>query len=351
MNDTAQTQVGHADRQIFYNQIAEHSLAPLWERLHALVTRAPSTPALPAHWNYDDVVRPYLMRAGGLITAKEAERRVLILENPGMKGQTCITHSLFAGLQLILPGEVAPAHRHAQSALRFIVEGHGAYTAVEGERTLMEPGDFVITPSWTWHDHGNETTQPMVWLDGLDIPIVRIFDAGFAEQLNADSQSVARPAGDSLARYGANMVPVDWKPDRTSSPVFSYPYSRSRDALTTLARNGEPDACHGYKLRYINPTSGGSAMPTIGAFMALLPAGFQTAPYRSTDGTVYSVVEGTGETVIGDTVFRWKPRDLFVVPAWARHHHRANGDAVLFSFSDRPVQDVLSLWREERFDA
>jgi len=351
MNDTAQTQVGHADRQVFYNQIAEHSLAPLWERLHSLVTRAPSTPALPAHWNYDDVVRPYLMRAGGLITAKEAERRVLILENPGMKGQTCITHSLFAGLQLILPGEVAPAHRHAQSALRFILEGHGAYTAVEGERTLMEPGDFVITPSWTWHDHGNETTQPMVWLDGLDVPIVRLFDAGFAEQLNADSQSVARPAGDSLARYGANMVPVDWKPDRASSPVFAYPYSRSRDALTTLARNGEPDACHGYKLRYINPTSGGAPMPTIGAFMALLPAGFQTAPYRSTDGTVYSVVEGTGETVIGDTVFRWKPRDLFVVPAWTRHHHRADGDAVLFSFSDRPVQDVLSLWREERFDA
>jgi gentisate 1,2-dioxygenase len=348
MNDTAHNPAAPAERQAFYDQIDRHSLAPLWERLHSLVTRAPSTPAQPGHWNYDDVVRPYLMRAGGLITAKEAERRVLILENPGMKGQTCITHSLFAGLQLILPGEVAPAHRHTQSALRFIVEGHGAYTAVEGERTLMEPGDFVITPSWTWHDHGNDTDQPMVWLDGLDIPIVRLLDASFAEPSNSESQTVTRPVGDSPARFGANMVPIDWQPERASSPVFNYPYSRSREALQTLSRNGEPDACHGYKLRYINPASGGSPMPTIGAFMQLLPGGFATTPYRSTDGTVYSVVEGEGETVVGDTVFKWKPRDLFVVPSWHRHHHRAASEAVLFSFSDRPVQDALSLWREER---
>jgi len=228
MNDTAVTP--SAERQAFYDRIGEHSLAPLWERLHSMVTRSPVTPALPAKWDYDAVVRPFLMQAGGLITAKEAERRVLILENPGLSGQTSITHSLFAGLQLIMPGEVAPAHRHSQSALRFIIEGHGAYTAVEGERTMMEPGDFVITPSWTWHDHGNDTDQPMVWLDGLDIPIVRLFDASFAEPANADSQTVTRPAGDSLARYGANMLPVDWHPTVKSSPVFNYPYERSREA-------------------------------------------------------------------------------------------------------------------------
>ena len=251
MNDTVVTQ--SSERQAFYDRIGEHSLAPLWERLHSMVTRTPVTPALPARWDYDGVVRPFLMQAGGLITAKEAERRVLILENPGLHGQTSITHSLFAGLQLIMPGEVAPAHRHSQSALRFIIEGHGAYTAVEGERTMMEPGDFVITPSWTWHDHGNDTDKPMVWLDGLDIPIVRLFDASFAEPANADSQTVTRPEGDSLARYGANMLPVDWHPTVKSSPVFNYPYTRSREALATLARNGDPDACHGHKLRYVNP--------------------------------------------------------------------------------------------------
>lgn len=336
------------DRQAFYNRIAAHSLAPLWENLHALVTRTPTTPALPVHWDYDNVVRPHLMQSGRLITAKEAERRVLILENPGLRGQACITHSLFAGLQLILPGEVAPAHRHTQSALRFIIEGHGAYTAVEGERTHMEPGDFVITPSWTWHDHGNETQMPMVWLDGLDIPMVRLFDASFAEPANADSQTVTRPPGDSLARYGANMLPVGFTPNGKSSPVFSYPYARSREALTTLARNGDPDPCHGHKLRYANPATGDYAMPTIGAFMQLLPGGFATTPYRSTDGAVFSVVEGEGETVIGDTTFRWKPRDVFVVPSWQWHHHRAASEAVLFSFSDRPVQEKLGLLREER---
>jgi gentisate 1,2-dioxygenase len=287
------------------------------------------------------------MQAGDLITAKEAERRVLILENPGLRGQASITHSLFAGVQMILPGEVAPAHRHTQSALRFIIEGHGAYTAVDGERTLMEPGDFVITPSWTWHDHGNTTDRPMVWLDGLDIPMVRLFDASFAEPGNAESQSEARPAGDCLARYGSNMLPVGYVHRGKASPVFSYPYARTREALATLAWNGEPEPCHGYKLRYVNPANGDYPMPTIGAFMQLLPAGFATAPYRCTDGTVFAVVEGEGETVVGDTTLRWKPRDVFVVPSWHWHNHRVSQEAMLFSFSDRPVQEKLGLLREQ----
>ncbi len=335
-------------RQQFYDQLGPHSLAPLWERLHSLVTRAPTTPAVPVLWDYDNVVRPYLMQAGRLITAKEAERRVLILENPGLRGHTSVTHALFAGLQLILPGEVAPAHRHAQSALRFVIEGSGAYTAVEGERALMAPGDFIITPSWTWHDHGNDGDAPVVWLDGLDIPIIRLLDVSFAEPANAESQTEARPPGDSLARYGANMLPVDWTPTAKSSPVFAYPYARTREALATLARNGDPDPCHGHKLRYVNPATGDHAMPTIGACMQVFPAGFDTAPYRCTDGTVFVAVEGTGETIVGDTVFRWKPRDVFVVPSWHIHRHRAAGEAVLFSFSDRPVQEKLGLWREER---
>ena len=336
------------ERQSFYDQIGAHALAPLWERLHSMVTRTPTTPALPAKWDYDAIVRPFLMQAGGLITAKEAERRVLILENPGLKGQNAITHSLFAGMQLIMPGEVAPAHRHTQSALRFIIEGHGAYTAVEGERTLMQPGDFVITPSWTWHDHGNETSEPMVWLDGLDVPLVSLLDASFAEHANADSQNVTRPEGDSLARFGNNLLPVDWHPATKASPVFSYPYARTREALATLAKHGDPDACHGYKMRYVNPATGDHAMPTIGTFMQLLPAGFACAPYRCTDGTVYVVVEGEGETQVGDTTLRWKPRDVFVVPSWHWQQHRTRGEAVLFSFSDRPVQEKLALWREER---
>jgi gentisate 1,2-dioxygenase len=335
------------EREQFYRELAPHNMAPLWEVLRSLVTREPATPCVPALWRYDEV-RPYLMRAGRLITAQEAERRVLVLENPALAGKSSITHALYAGLQLILPGEVARAHRHSQSALRFIIEGEGAFTAVEGERTYMRPGDFVITPSWTWHDHGNETAEPMVWLDGLDIPLVALLDASFMEPGDAEQQMVTRPAGDSLARFGAGLLPVDWRPATRTSPVFSYPYERTREALETLRRKAEWDACHGLKLRYVNPATGDHAMPTIATFMQLLPKDFSGAPYRSTDAAVYVCVEGRGETRVGGETFGWGPRDVFVVPSWARHFHHAVEDTVLFSFSDRSVQEKLGLWREER---
>lgn len=336
------------DRQAFYRDIDPLGMAPLWESLHALVPKAPATPVQAAHWDYDHVVRPRLMQAGELITAREAERRVLILENPGLRGQASITRTLYAGLQLILPGEVAPAHRHSQSALRFVLEGSGAHTTVAGERTLMQPGDFVITPGWAWHDHGNESDTPMVWLDGLDIPLVRHLDAGFAETSNAEVQEVSRPAGDSLARYGANLLPVDWTPSSPNSPIFNYPYARTREALAAFAGAGSADSHHGYRMRYANPASGGWAMPTVGTFIQFLPSGFATDPVRSTDGIVFVVVEGTGESRIGDQRFAWKPRDIFVAPSWAWRSHRADSDSILFSFSDRPVQSALNLFREER---
>ncbi len=336
-----------AERTAFYDELAPKHMAPLWEVLRALITREPATPCVPVIWHYDEV-RPYLMRSGALITAKEAERRVLILENPALAGKASVTHTLYAGLQLILPGEVAPAHRHSQSALRFVIEGEGAYTAVEGERTYMSPGDFIITPSWTWHDHGNDSDQPMVWLDGLDIPLVGLLDAGFMEPGNAETQMVTKPAGDSLARYGSGLLPVDWHPTSRTSPVFNYPYARSREALAQMARQQEWDPCHGLKLRYVNPATGDHAMPTMATFMQLLPRGFAGATYRSTDGTVYVCIEGKGETRIGAESLAWGPRDVFVVPSWAAHAHRAAAESVLFSFSDRVVQEKLGLWREAR---
>ena len=335
------------DRQEFYDRIGAHNMAPLWEVLHGLVTREPVSPVQPTVWHYDEL-RPFIMEAGKLITAREAERRVLILENPGMRGQSQITRSLYAGLQLILPGEVAPAHRHTQSALRFVIEGQGAFTAVNGERTVMSPGDFVITPSWTWHDHGNDSDAPMVWLDGLDIPLITMLDASFAEPANAEQQLVSRPEGDALKRFGNALFPVDWESQGRASPIFNYPYVRSRETLEAVRRAEGPDPAQGWKLRYVNPANGDFAMPTIGTFLQLLPAGFATNPYRSSDATVFVVVEGGGETRIDDVVLPWRAHDVFVVPSWASHTHHAGPEAVLFSFSDRPVQQKLGLWREQR---
>lgn len=339
------------DRQAFYDAIRQRNLAPLWESMHSLITPTPRSRCLPALWRYGDV-RPDVMASGGLITAKEAERRVLILENPGMPGEARITTSLYAGLQLILPGEVAPAHRHTQSALRFVVEGAGAYTAVDGERTTMHEGDFIITPSWTWHDHGNDGDRPMIWLDGLDIPVLQFLDASFVERWPEDEQPVSRPEGDSFDRFGQGLLPVDHDRRGHTSPLFNYPYARTREALDHLARSDALDPCHGVKLRYVNPETGGHAMNTIAAFMQLLPKGFQSETYRSTDATVFTVVEGEGESTIGGETLTWGPRDVFVAPSWAPVRHKAGAaDAVLFSFSDRAMQQALGLWREQRGSA
>lgn len=337
----------NAERRNFYDKISAHHLTPLWEVLHALVPKQPSPSCVPAFWRYDDIA-PYLEEAGRLITAKEAERRVLILENPAKRGQSCITNSLYAGLQLILPGEVAPAHRHTQSALRFIMRGRGAYTAVKGERAYMEPGDLILTPSWTWHDHGGAASEPVVWLDGLDIPTVSFYDAGFAEALNHDAQNVERPDGDAQARYGTNMLPVDYQPDSLSSPVFAYPFAEVRAALETMRRADEWDPCHGIKMKYINPVTGGHVMPTIAAFMQLLPKGFETRPYRSTDGAIFTCVEGEGVSRVGDQEFHWRKNDIFVVPSWCQVTHKATAESYLFSYSDRSAQEKLGLWREQR---
>ena len=335
-----------AERQEFYDEIRPLNMTPLWEFLHALVPKAPATRVTPVRWRYEDV-RPYLMSSGELITAKEAERRVLILENPGCPGESSATGTLYAGLQLILPGEIAPCHRHTQSALRFIVEGDGAYTAVDGERAIMKEFDLILTPSWQWHDHGNHSDGPMVWLDGLDIPTLRFFDSGFAQQGNDEYQLDRRPPGFSRAQFGRNMLPVGYDAPK-SSPVFHYPYAEYRQALEDMKDSTEWDPHQGLKLEFINPATGGPMMPTISGFVQLLPKGFKTEPYRATDATVVTVVEGTGSVQIGDTRYDLKPRDTFVIPSWHTVTYNPAEDVTLFAFSDKGMQQNLNIWREER---
>lgn len=200
--------------------------------------KTPNANCAPAYWNYQEI-RPLLLESGSLIGAKEAVRRVLVLENPALRGQSSITATLYAGLQLIMPGEVAPSHRHNQSALRFIVEGKGAFTAVDGERTPMNEGDFILTPQWRWHDHGNHGDEPVIWLDGLDLPLVNTLGCGFAEDYPEEQQPVTRKEGDYLPRYAANMLPLRHQTGN-SSPIFNYRYDRSREVLHDLTRLAMP---------------------------------------------------------------------------------------------------------------
>jgi gentisate 1,2-dioxygenase len=334
--------------QSLYEQMAPNALTPLWEVLHALVLSEPSSPAVPYKWSYS-VARDYLMRAGDLISAEQAERRVLILENPGMPGQSSITPSLYAGLQLILPGEIAPCHRHSQCALRFVLEGNGAYTTVDGEKAVMRPFDLVLTPGMQWHDHGNPTDRPMIWLDGLDIPTVRLFDASFSERLADKVHPETAPAGDTLARYGGNLRPMrgstaDRRP--AHQPLFHYPFETWRTNLKAMAQNATIDPHLGHALEFINPADGGPIMPTIAAHVRLLPAGFETRPRKTSDGTVFVVIEGHGRAMIGDAEHVLDERDVIVVPAWNELRLQAESELVLFAFSDKASQEKLHLYKE-----
>ncbi len=330
----------------FSREISAQDLSPLWERQARMV---PGTACVPALWKYSNL-RPHLMRATELITKKQAERRVLMLENPGLRGSTFICNSLFTGLQIILPGEIAPSHRHSPSALRFIVEGEGAYTAVEGERTRMSPGDFIATPNWTWHDHGNEGTGPVVWMDGLDTPFAAMLGAMFREDHPSDTHPLTRKEGDTMARYGNALLPVNYRGNAPggSTPMLIYPYARTREALATLAHSADPDPVDGHKLRYAHPGSGGHPFPTMAVFMQWLPAGFSGKSARSTASAVYNVVEGAGSVTIGERKFSFEAHDIFVVPAWEPCCFEAAGDCVLFSYSDRAAQEALGFLREQR---
>src|SRR5579884_90677 len=333
-----------AMRDAFYARIAQKDMAPLWKVMKSVVTKEPVTRCQPHVWHYADV-KSLVMESGGLITAEEAERRVLILENPALHGESRITNTLFAGVQMIMPGEVAPAHRHVSSAIRFVLDGEGAYTAVEGEKAFMAPGDFVITANWAPHDHGNPSDKPMLWLDVLDFPAVNFYEASFAEHFEDATQATRRKDGDSLAFYGSGVLP-DGTHAMNRSPVINYTYARTRPIVERLMQSGDIDRRHGARVRYANPVTGGPVLPTMSACLAMLPKGFRGEPYRSTDGTIFVCVEGRGTTAVDGKVLEWGPNDVFVVPPWKRYSHNAPEQSVLFSISDRPAQEALGIWRE-----
>jgi len=337
------TTIQNSERARLSRDLRDLNARPVWE--HTL-RMAPGSPAHPAIWRYKDL-RPQLLRAIGLITAQDAERRVLMLENPGLPGTGYITNSLFCGLQVIAPGEIARAHRHSQNALRFIIEGEGAYTTVEGERVVMRPGDFVLTPGWSWHDHGHLGSAPTIWLDALDTAFGQFFGALFREDFPDDAQTVSHPEGHAAARYGGNLLPIEYRGDRHASPLLVYPYDRTREVLDRLARSGPLHPAHGIKMRYSNPINGGYVYPTIAAFIQWLPSGFSGQTYRSTDGAVFNVVEGSGRAHIGDSVFSFERHDVFVVPPWTSYHLESDNECVLFSYSDRAAQEALGFWRED----
>ena len=339
------------EREAYYAAIDKLGVAPLWNQYGRLLSVEPQVEADPFVWHYDEVRGP-LIDSSRLISAKEAERRVLMLENPSYRGKSRATETLFTGLQLIMPGEVAPAHRHSPNALRLVLEGEGAYTSVNGEKTFMHYGDFIITPSWAWHDHGHEGTEPVIWQDILDLPLVHSLATSFYERYPEDVFPEGPPAGDSLRRYGATLKPVGYHNPEQYSPIFHHPFAKSREAMEELAKSSEIDPYFGLKMEFIDPTTGAATMATISAFLQRLPGGFKTERYQSTEGAIFTCLEGGGRAIVGDeeeTVeLEFGPRDIFVIPGWHPYRIEAEADTYLFAGTDRILQEKLGFFRERR---
>jgi len=304
----------------FYSQLAAQHVTPAW--IGGGITVEPESRAVPYLWHWRDL-RPQAMRAAELVGTAQAERRVLRLSNPNLSG--IASNTLVANIQIVMPGEIARAHRHSGAALRLIIEGRGGYTVVNGERVPMSPGDLVLTPNWSWHDHANDTDAPMIWLDGLDTPLVRMLEAGFYEEYPQERQELNAPINAS-----------EWH----------YPLSEMREALQRLAA---ANAGQEIILEYTNRRTGGPVMPTIACHMQLLRPGEKTPARRRVCCTNYHVVEGAGYSVVGDRRLDWDDKDVFTVPTWTFYEHVNEGGrpAFLFSFSDAPVMQALSLYRDQ----
>jgi gentisate 1,2-dioxygenase len=323
------------------------SLGPLWTALHVLLPYERVTRAVPHRWPWKEV-RGLLLEAARLVPIEQAERRVLVLRNPGLDGAYAATSTLFAGLQVILPGETAPSHHHTPTALRVVVEGRGAFTTVDGVKCVMEPGDVILTPSMRWHDHGHEGAEPVVWLDGLDVPLVRSLDASWASRSRPAAPPTTGVDSSEDEYTAAGLIPRESRYPDSGYPLVRWPWSVVRAALVRLA--GAAPAERPARLVYVNPRTGRPPLATMGCEAQWLRPDEATRAERRTAGAVYHVLEGRGESRIGDTSVSWEQGDTFVAPPWQWVEHRnvsPEAPAALFHFNDEPALRALGLYREE----
>lgn len=299
----------------------------------------------PFLWKWDDVYKGLLM-AKDTIGFELAERRSIRLINPHSPSKST-SRTLQLSFSIVNPGEIARAHRHNMAAIRFVVQGQGACTIVEGERFLMQEGDLILTPNWTWHDHRNDSSLPIIWLDGLDGPLIHNFNVLFFEEFTSEVQAIIRPDGDSGRRFSFARFPLDGDTGLTGTP-FRYRWDETYAALKSI-NDTAADPYDGALIRFVNPHSGGFTLPTISCEMQLLNPGCKTMSHRHTSTVLYHVFRGRGRTAVGDSFLEWQKGDCFTIPLWLRHHHE-NGsgeESLLFSINDRPLLEATGWYQTE----
>jgi gentisate 1,2-dioxygenase len=328
--------------------LRSRNLMPLWPSLRAALPYGkPTRSTTPTLWRYREL-RPDLMRAGELTPIEKAERRVLVLCNPGLGlEQLKATPSIYVGLQLILPGETAPNHLHTPSAVRFVIEGEGGYTVVRGEKLPMHRGDLILTPAGLWHQHGHEGQGPVVWLDALDLPVVYGLEASYCTEgppqsvVDADSPASRRFRQAGVLPYGT----LDRA--RADYPMLRFPWSRVREALLDLASvTAAADAVH---LAYVNPETGRECMPTLGFSALMLRPGEELRMRRRSASAVLHVVDGSASAFVDDSRHALEPADTLACPTHAEvvlANASASHPAFLFMVDDAPLQRKLGFFEQ-----
>jgi gentisate 1,2-dioxygenase len=337
----------------YYDELERFSAGALWTVANKIEPWEPKSASVPVLWRYLDL-REHVLRSVSLVTPEKAGRRVIYLSNPGRRDVAAAVGWIYAGLQVMNPGEAASAHRHSASAVRFIMEGSGAYTIVDGHKMTLGANDFVLTPNGTWHEHGVEAGgTPCIWQDGLDIPFVNAMEANFYEVHPNLSQTVDHPVDDMTKTWGnAGLTPSNTAWSKAYSPMFKYEWAPTYEALCSYANCTDGSPFDGVLMEYVNPVTNGPVMQTIGASMQMLRPGEHTKSHRHTGSYLYHVAKGRGFSIIDGKRFDWQERDIFCVPSWAWHEHAnasASDDACLFCLSDLPVMRALGLYREQAF--
>jgi len=345
---SAQDLARETDR--FYRELEKKHLVALWNVTSQLLPPEPKTKVQAHLWKWTALC-DLAYRAADLVPIdRGGERRVLALVNPGLGGKYAATQTLWAAVQIVKPGEIAPCHRHTPSAIRFIIEGDRTYTNVNGDKCVMSRGDLVLTPNWTWHDHGCESDQPTIWMDGLDLPLVSDLDAVFFEPYPEHQHAITQ-INDSEAKFsGPHLRPIWESLDSDYSPLLNYKWEPTYQALKRIGEGpASPydDVC----FEYLNPNTGGPVLPTIGCNIQIIRPGVHTKAHRQVNSTVYHVFDGSGYSIINGQRFNWVRGDFFVVPPWAWHEHANENqvEATLFSIQDTPIVKALGLYREEPY--
>ncbi len=324
--------------------MANAGVAPLWPMMRNVLPHgAPNPVTRYGYWNYQNL-RPLLLRAGELTPVEKAERRVLVMSDPGRgTGAMQATSSIYLGMQLLLPGESAPAHRHTPSAARIIVEGRGGFTVVDGEKLPMEEGDLVLTPGGEWHDHGHEGDEPVIWLDALDLPLFVYLEGSYAEEAPLQAQR-NRPDASEVEYMAAGLVPSRNREKKVRNyPMMRYPWARTEQALRQQMKyNDDPIA----EIDYVNPETGDDVLPTMGFTAMMLQSYKSIEPVLKSTSCAFHIIKGEGKSIVNGEEVSWGPKDTFTAPVFSEISHKATSEAFVICIHDKPLQDRLGYYEE-----